>query len=158
MHMRQPKNSRPIQLLDQQFELLSILISQQLCLLRTLLVKKCSLFSRRVKLMMYEIDYGEILLVSVQYEHHGPNYMLTYSRPPLFDGAPIDIPQRRVASTRGVKLQLASSFIMYIMSDSRKDQKVLLVVMAHALIDYYKALVSLITQGRVLLGLRTREC
>ena len=66
-------------LLSQQLELLSNLFSQQLCLLRTLLVKQDYFFPLGVKFILNELGGGGVLSVWPQGGQQCANGFLPYS-------------------------------------------------------------------------------
>ena len=91
-------------LLSQQLELLSTLSSQQLCLLRPLLVKQGYLSPFSLKFILNELGDGGVLSLWTQSGQHCAYVSLPYRRTQSFDGFPIDLTQMGVALVRWMEV------------------------------------------------------
>ena len=80
------------------------MFSQQLCLLRTLLVKQGYFFPLDVKLILNELGDGGVLSVWPQRGQQCANGFLPYRLTQAFDGIPFDLTQMEVAFVRGMKI------------------------------------------------------
>ena len=83
---------------------ISLLLSQQLELLRPLLVKQCYRFPFSVKFSLNELGGGGVSPVWTQGGQHCAYGFLTYRRAQTFDGIPFDLTQMGVAFMRGIEV------------------------------------------------------
>ena len=82
----------------------SLLLPQQLELIRPLLVKQCPFFPFSVKLILNELGDGGVLPVWIQSGQHSAYGFLPYRRTQASDGIPFNLTQMGVALMRGVEV------------------------------------------------------
>ena len=85
------------------------MFSQQLCLLRTLLMKQGYPFPLDIKSILNELGDGGVLAVWPQGGQQCANGFFPYRQTQTFDGIPFDLTQMGVAFMRGMKSSPSSS-------------------------------------------------